>query len=1128
MNTLVPYRSSQSRNEEGALGMAEFLLDVMLTRADNEEISCRGLSNLIPRKTRGKQHQLSSWAKKMFGERQIDKTGQEYFAESLFSVRNPPTQGLVAKLNSTTEFNTSCITVFEEYSTDDIRVVADHRRIQWIYQAYKAALDGKEPPPPPQPPLDEIIEAYCKPIREAWRSPERIDNDLHKLRYYVEPHFEIADSETKAADSDDQRRYTLVAEAELSRRQRHLDELKKRGEAKEDGTIDESLPLRDDGVVDELTLLLQQGGKLLCLSQDSGMGKTVFSFRVQAYYASAENCQQLGLPTVLPVQVRQQFGQHWPNELKAHIAAQIKGLCKTRDLDSESVADELIEKGRVILICDSFDQLRNKGNSAETSQRKAAATMLRELIDGDGKNCRVILLGRRYAIDGSSPDLFLGLPWRFARMAPLDVEQQYRFLTSVNPVPRLSPIDEITGLPEPDPTHLGEKRLAYRELQKLDPEWANITYEQVEAHPNGASILLNIVDTCGKREDKSRTEALKELLTAICPSYADVTDLFSTPVLLKLIRVLAESERLATFHNRSELYVQALSRLIEEAVPEFRELTRKNPGVLQTLEQISAAAAFQMMTEGNTEYWVEGYHTIADFRKKVAIRFGGSEDSISPEDWELVEHAVGMSFGEVIDASNTEQFGFRHRSMMEYYCGRYLAKNNDGEWFPPESDGDKTPRSISCGRANELCKWINDESWQEAWRFALEMPDEPEVVNHDTLAATISLFFAPMPTGQTRPCRWMYESLRWLPGPQDASVRLRPELPHGHLILKQFQSEFTEHRIRKERKAVDGFHRPRQQIAKQLVDGFRSCPNNDEASAEFWMGSADGRGYSNDQPRHRVRVSRFEMQTTTVTREQYRLFDPHFETVHKTWLDSVVPVDEKGKTTDELIDRAPIVCVSWYDAQIFALWLGGNADYRLPTEAQWEFACRAGRDGEDDLFSVGESIVQPQTTIQTNHVNFNPTESDLGDEFRKGTFADNTYRQRTVPVDGPFHGSDFAPNAFGLWHMHGNVSEWCQDGWEQGYKARLQRHYQANKAVELADEADLVAYSEQNPLSGDEPHAVGSSRVVLRGGSWFSYAGDDCRSAGRNRLLPDSFDPSIGFRLCRAVALPPNRPQDEL
>ena len=160
----------------------------------------------------------------------------------------------------------------------------------------------------------------------------------------------------------------------------------------------------------------------------------------------------------------------------------------------------------------------------------------------------------------------------------------------------------------------------------------------------------------------------------------------------------------------------------------------------------------------------------------------------------------------------------------------------------------------------------------------------------------------------------------------------------------------------------------------------------------------------------------------------------------------------------------PVESVSWQDCQEFCKLLThkDKKPYRLPSEAEWEFACRAGT---ASAYHVGE-------TIATDQANYNGN-------FVYGAGTKGVYREKTTPV------GSFAPNAWGLYDMHGNVWQWCQD-WHGGY---------AHK--EVADP--------QSPQTGNNR--------VLRGGSWGSHP-IFCRSANRNFVDPDRRTEFYGFRVC--------------
>ncbi len=253
----------------------------------------------------------------------------------------------------------------------------------------------------------------------------------------------------------------------------------------------------------------------------------------------------------------------------------------------------------------------------------------------------------------------------------------------------------------------------------------------------------------------------------------------------------------------------------------------------------------------------------------------------------------------------------------------------------------------------------------------------------------------------------------------------------------------------------------------------------------FLMGSPDTEEGRNEEceVEHRVKVNDFYLAKHTVTLKQFEKFieETDYQTdaekgggsrvwTGKNWqLKSAVNwrCDVKGNIQKD--KQHPVIHVSWNDATEYCQWLNNkmNATYRLPTEAQWEYACRAGT---KTPFSTGKNL----TSKQANYDGKYPYKNNP-----KGKFVG-----KTTPV------GSYLPNAWGIFDMHGNVWEWCQDWYDENY-------YETCKRKGIVE----------NP-SGPK---TGSYRV-LRGGGWH-YGAQDCRSAYRSADRPDGrYDP-FGFRL---------------
>jgi formylglycine-generating enzyme required for sulfatase activity len=223
---------------------------------------------------------------------------------------------------------------------------------------------------------------------------------------------------------------------------------------------------------------------------------------------------------------------------------------------------------------------------------------------------------------------------------------------------------------------------------------------------------------------------------------------------------------------------------------------------------------------------------------------------------------------------------------------------------------------------------------------------------------------------------------------------------------------------------------------------------------KFLMGSPESEETRIDveSPQHSVTIAPFYMGKYAVTQAQYQSIMGNN------------PADFKG-------DQRPVENVSWHDAIAFCQKLSEKTGkfYRLPSEAEWEYACRAGI---TTPFYFGE-------TITTELVNFNGNET-------YGSAPKGMYRKQTTDV------GSFPPNGFGLYDMHGNVWEWCADHWHDNYQGAP---------------IDGTAWT----VGGD------SGRRLLRGGSWSSIP-RNCRSADRGRDFSVSYFRNIGFRVVWAAA----------
>lgn len=248
-----------------------------------------------------------------------------------------------------------------------------------------------------------------------------------------------------------------------------------------------------------------------------------------------------------------------------------------------------------------------------------------------------------------------------------------------------------------------------------------------------------------------------------------------------------------------------------------------------------------------------------------------------------------------------------------------------------------------------------------------------------------------------------------------------------------------------------------------------------ETESLGWVGSLmerDG-AFDRERPQHKVTLARpFAVGRYEITRAEFEGFVK--ETGHN------LPKD--CRHTDENSDevpaaklswqepgflqsgRDPVVCVSWEDAKAYTTWLSAKTGqpYRLLTEAEWEYATRAGI---QERYYFGPEI----SGVDANHA-----------DTRDG----DVYRKKTQPV------GTFLANAFGLYDVHGNAWEWVEDCWHEDYHGA--------------------------PSDGSEWSVGDCEKRVIRGGSWASD-GWVLRSAFRYRFEQSLRFNTIGFRVGRSL-----------
>jgi formylglycine-generating enzyme required for sulfatase activity/energy-coupling factor transporter ATP-binding protein EcfA2 len=312
-------------------------------------------------------------------------------------------------------------------------------------------------------------------------------------------------------------------------------------------------------------------------------------------------------------------------------------------------------------------------------------------------------------------------------------------------------------------------------------------------------------------------------------------------------------------------------------------------------------------------------------------------------------------------------------------------------------------------------------------------------------------------------------------------VKAKP--PEFEVITVNVQGQITN----RQRSVAHYFNEP---LDKDIALDMVFIPAGD-----FVMGAPESEtnSGSDERPQHEVNVKSFLMGKYPITQAQWRVV----AAMPKVKLDlKPDPSYFKG-------DDRPVEQVSWYEAVEFCARLSNRTgrEYRLPSEAEWEYACRAGT---TTPFHFGETITPELVNYDGN--------------YPYGNAPKGQFRKETTPV------GSFPANAFGLYDMHGNVWEWCADDWHDSYKGAptdgiawidnsgrlLNNKTSARQSHPMKSMQNLakiiLSFIKKTGNSNDE------SQKLLRGGSWFNYAWD-CRSAYRYGDFARYQDYPFGFRV---------------
>ena len=514
------------------------------------------------------------------------------------------------------------------------------------------------------------------------------------------------------------------------------------------------------------------------------------------------------------------------------------------------------------------------------------------------------------------------------------------------------------------------------------------------------------------------------------PSWSSPSDLFCQFAQEMIHRELTEKQK------NKDRWIETQNKLLDKKLS-LGDRTRH-------IERILGAVALEMAIR---EHWqkvsaVDIASEVSNIWQAAELRYRASCEAAKVKENDIQyllswakEFAEEFQLNSGSTQGNLREgwISFRNRRVQEMWAGRYLTTY--------ASDSDLRPTE---GYPKSILECLGDSAWGNLWGCAIRMPVWSDIKQHGVKEESYKralevLFERPANPKLRRPTELMWEAEQWLWG-NPSLRRMLAEL-HSHLAA-QFE-RLKENNDPSHNRTIDELLDPWSYV---LLCTPNSKLPGDETSFEM--------GPDHDDRTVFVKFKTpFAIACYTLTRAQMRLWDNGFE---------------------GLEDRLAATYICWYDAYYFCRYLGGDTltledgkEYRFtfPTEAQWEYACRAG---------------------STTAYCYGDDEKELA---QYAWYDENSkYRVHRVGMR--------EPNAWNLYDMHGNVFEWCSDWYGPYFES---------------PQVDPIG-----PSTG--------SYGVHRGGSW-QYEAADCQSAYRYRINP-SYRLSInGFRVALSSSVIPKSPE---
>jgi formylglycine-generating enzyme required for sulfatase activity len=723
------------------------------------------------------------------------------------------------------------------------------------------------------------------------------------------------------------------------------------------------------------------------------------------------------------------------DQLRDWLLRQIKETVPGTTEQLEADLNRRLLYGRITFLLDSLDQ-------AGPDPKGLFIPRLESLCTGIWKKCPIWVSGRPHAFEPNKRLFFNG--WQFYQVGQLD-KAETRYLLDVTRVekeremgiPNAKPAN-VYGLLSPSAKKLAQVPRIGRLIGRLPPKRVE---EKLSGNATRADVYWEVYN--------------------FTPADADEES-----------GILYDG--LKTVEGRMLGW-----RL---AIPPKRPTNHQ----LNRARDLLAAIAFEMLarkdSKGNPDPAFEGIPLSEEFQNEVKQRFLNAGALLGsdkrPEasdyfdvDWEIMQSmdSVGLKHFVFTTDARDKSLRWADITTMSFFAAYWACR-----W------GSTNPDDL-----DTMTRWILDplektnEEFREFWEFALDMPrEEIDPARWERLFGQLYKF------REVRSTEFLYRSWKQM-----------AEVVTNENYLQNFLAEFPA--------ILNGEPRAKAtQIARKMMLGEGKSAKEGNAfitsaakgstlpddTGTFMMGASpeDAGADEDEKPQHEIALSRFKLHRYCVTNLEYELFCKDHN--NQRWDGGQHPlVKAKREGAD---DDCPVVNVSWYDAWVFAAWCGCV----LPTEAQWEYACRAGL---RTPFSFQNHDGLTCTADVCNFDGNYPYPGSQAEKLKSETPVAIRYRECTMPV----HGKDGNPemhieaNRWGFFQMHGNVDEWCHDWYDGTY-------YQ---------------HCIDNKLGMDPqcPDSEQGSRTV-RGGSW-SYLARGCRASRRDGGEPGDRSRSCGFRLASCL-----------